>query len=116
LPIKNDETGKRWVEIETIVPGTPEHVWQAIATGPGVAAWYVKAQIDGHVGGKVVLDFGANGTATGEVTVWEPPRRFGYVEREWSDGAPPLATEITVIGRSGARCVVRIVHSRRAST
>jgi hypothetical protein len=21
MPIKNDETGKRWVEIETIVPG-----------------------------------------------------------------------------------------------
>jgi uncharacterized protein YndB with AHSA1/START domain len=116
MPIKNDETGKRWVEIETIVPGTPEQVWQAIATGPGVAAWYVKAQIDEHVGGKIVLDFGANGTATGEVTVWEPPRRFGYIEREWREGAPPLATEITVIGRSGARCVIRMVHSLFAST
>jgi uncharacterized protein YndB with AHSA1/START domain len=116
MPIKNDETGKRWVEIETFVPGTPEQVWQAIATGPGVAAWYVRAQIDGHVGGKVVLDFGAKGTATGEVTVWEPPRRFGYVEREWSEGAPPLATELTVAGRSGARCVIRLVHSLFAST
>ena len=46
MAIRNDETGKRWVEIETIVPGTPEQVWQAIATGPGVAAWYVKAQIE----------------------------------------------------------------------
>jgi uncharacterized protein YndB with AHSA1/START domain len=116
MPIKNDETGRRWVEIETIVPGTPEQVWQAIATGPGAAAWYVNAQIDGHVGGRIVLDLGSHGTATGEVTVWEPPRRFGYVEREWSEGAPPLATEITVIGRTGARGVNRMVHSLFAST
>ncbi len=42
--------------------------------------------------------------------------RFGYVERDWSEGAPSLATEITVTARSGDRCVVRMVHSLFAST
>ena len=32
MPIKKDGTGKRWIEMEFIVPGTPEQVWQAIAS------------------------------------------------------------------------------------
>lgn len=28
------------------VPGTPEEVWRAIATGPGNAAWLFPADID----------------------------------------------------------------------
>ena len=116
MPIKNDDTGKRWVEIETIVPGTPEQVWQAIATGPGVTAWFVNTKIKEQVGGKIDFDFGAQGTGSGEVTVWDPPNRFGYVERDWSEGAPPLATEITVTARSGTRCVIRMVHSLFATS
>jgi uncharacterized protein YndB with AHSA1/START domain len=116
MPIKMDETGKRWVEMEFITPGTPEQVWQAMATGSGNTAWFTKAKVDEHVGGRIHLDFGPNGTSTGEVTIWDPPFRFGYVEREWSEGAPPVATEITVTSRSGDRCVVRMVHSLFAST
>jgi len=111
MPIKKDETGKRWVEMELIVPGTPEQVWQAIATGPGYTAWFTPATIDERVGGAIRFDMGENGESQGEVTVWEPPFRFGYVERDWAEGAPPLATEITVTARSGDRCVVRMVHS-----
>jgi hypothetical protein len=33
------------------------------------------------------------------------------VERDWNEGAPPVATEITITSRSGDRCVVRMVHS-----
>ncbi|WP_054308688.1 SRPBCC domain-containing protein [Mesorhizobium sp. 1M-11] len=116
MPIKKDETGKRWVEMELSVPGTPEQVWQAIATGPGYTAWFTPATIDERVGGALRFDMGENGESTGEVTLWEPPFQFGYVERDWAEGAPPLATEITVTARSGNRCVVRMVHSLFAST
>jgi hypothetical protein len=54
---------------------------------------------------------GANGESKGEVTVWEPPLRFGYVERDWAERAPPLAPEITVTAKSGDRCIVRMAHS-----
>ena len=36
-------TGKRWIEMEFVVPGTPEQVWQAVATGPGNTAWFTRA-------------------------------------------------------------------------
>jgi hypothetical protein len=34
MPVKKDNSGRRWVEMEFLVPGTPEQVWHAIATGP----------------------------------------------------------------------------------
>jgi uncharacterized protein YndB with AHSA1/START domain len=116
MPIKKNETGKRWVEMELLVPGTPEQVWQAIATGPGNACWFTKGEIEPRVGGAFRLDFGQGATTAGEVTTWEPPRQFGYVERDWEKGAPPVATEITITARSGDRCVVRMVHSLFASS
>src|SRR5262245_48596672 len=111
MPIKKDASGKRWVEMEIITPGTPEEVWQAMATGRGNTAWFTKAEIEERVGGPLRFDFGAAGASTGEVTTWEPPHRFGYVEREWCPGAPPVATEITITGRTGGECVIRMVHS-----
>lgn len=116
MPLKKDEQGQRWVEMQLFLPGTPEQVWEALATGPGNSAWFAKAEIDGRVGGKLVFEFGPDSTSGGEVTAWEPPRRFAYVERDWAQGAPPVATEITITGRAGNRCVVRMVHSLFAST
>ncbi|WP_143348296.1 SRPBCC family protein [Ensifer adhaerens] len=116
MPIKKDGSGKRWVEMELIVPGSPEEVWHAIATGNGNSAWFTKTEIDERIGGSIAFDFGPNGGSTGEVTHWEPPARFAYVEREWSEGAPPVATEITITARSGDRCVLRMVHSLFSST
>lgn len=115
MPVKKDGSGKRWVEMEFLAPGTPEEVWRAMATGPGNAAWFTKATIEERVGGTLRFDFGPDMVSSGEVTVWEPPVRFGYVETEWMEGAPPVATEITITRRAGGQCVVRMVHSLFAS-
>jgi uncharacterized protein YndB with AHSA1/START domain len=111
MPIRNDGTGKRWLEMEFLVPGTPEQVWQALATGEGNTAWFTNAAIDERVGGALRFDFGPSGSSVGEVTRWDPPGAFGYVEPNWSPGAPAVATEITITARSGDRCLVRMVHS-----
>jgi uncharacterized protein YndB with AHSA1/START domain len=116
MAIKQDGAGKRWVDREVLVPGTPEQVWQAVATGEGNSAWFTRAQIDARVGGSLRFDFGPGMTSTGQVTFWEPPHRFGYVEREWNEGAPPVATEIVITGRNDGQCVVRMVHSLFSST
>jgi uncharacterized protein YndB with AHSA1/START domain len=116
MPVRKDETGKRWVEMELFVPGSPEDVWKAIATGPGTSAWFVKTEIEERVGGAIRFDFGVHGSSAGEVTTWDPPHRFGYVERDWNPGAPPVATEIVITSRSGDRCVMRMVHSLFATT
>lgn len=116
MPIKKDGTGKRWVEMDLVTPGTPEQVWQAMATGPGNTAWFIKTTVDGRVGGEIRFDFGGGVTQPAEITTWEPPHRLGYVERDWSPGAPPVATEITITARSGDQCTIRMVHSLFASS
>ena len=69
MPLKKDDSGHRWVEMEFLVPGTPEQVWQAIATGPGMSAWFTPTTVDEHVGGAITFDFGDGSTlASGTVT------------------------------------------------
>jgi uncharacterized protein YndB with AHSA1/START domain len=43
---KTDSPATRSVEVAIDVPGTPEEVWQAIATGPGFTAWFVPTRIE----------------------------------------------------------------------
>lgn len=111
MPLKKDDEGRRWVEMEFLVPGTPEQVWQAIATGPGMSAWFTPTTVEEHVGGTIEFDFGDGAVGSAVVTEWQPPKRLGYEERDWSGDAPPLATEVVVTSVSGDRCVVRMVHS-----
>ena len=44
MSVKKDAFGRRSVTVEVEVPGTPEEVWQAIATGPGVSSWFVPTE------------------------------------------------------------------------
>jgi uncharacterized protein YndB with AHSA1/START domain len=97
---------------EVQVPGSPEEVWRAIATGPGISTWFVPAQVQERVGGRIVTDHGPHGTSEGVVTDWEPPVRFGYEERDWDPDhpdAPTWATELLVEARDGGTCLVRLV-------
>lgn len=100
------------------VPGTPEEVWQALATGPGISAWFVPATFE-EEGGKpvaVTLDFGPAMDSRSVVTAWNPPHLFAREGSGWVPGSPPIATEFIVEARAGGTCVVRIVQSLFAST
>ncbi|PRC45252.1 ATPase, partial [Mycobacterium sp. ITM-2017-0098] len=70
--------------MEFLVPGTPEQVWHAIATGPGMSAWFTPTSVEEHVGGAIEFDFGEGAVSSGVVTEWEPPVRLGYEEHGWS--------------------------------
>jgi uncharacterized protein YndB with AHSA1/START domain len=116
MSIKKDPDGRRSVSVEVEVPGTPEQVWQAIATGPGISAWFVTTQVEGRNGGEIVSDFGAGMKSTAKITAWEPPLRFAATDPGWAPGMPPVATEWTVESKGGGTCIVRVVHSLFAST
>jgi uncharacterized protein YndB with AHSA1/START domain len=118
MPVKKDPNGRRTVQAEVEVPGTPEDVWQAIATGPGVTSWFVPTHIEERVGGKVAASFGPQMDSVSEIDQWEPPHRFVAASRDETgpNGPQQVATEWVVEARSGGTCVVRVVHSWFAST
>jgi uncharacterized protein YndB with AHSA1/START domain len=104
----------RSAEVSLEVPGPPEEVWRAIATGPGITAWFVPAEVEEREGGKVTLHLMPGFDANAEVTAFEPPHRFVYTD-EWEPapglGSRPMATEFLVEAKSGGTCVVRIIAS-----
>jgi uncharacterized protein YndB with AHSA1/START domain len=105
------------VEYELEVPGTPEQVWQAIATAEGVTAWMVPAHFEPREGAALRFDMGTDASSHGRITAVEHPRRFAY-EEDWAtlvgqdgSGVTPLVTEFLVEARSGGTCVVKVVTS-----
>jgi uncharacterized protein YndB with AHSA1/START domain len=118
MSVKQEASGRRSVQTEFEVPGTPEEVWQAIATGPGISAWFVPAEFEERDGRPVAVkyDFGPGSEIRGAVTAWDPPRTYAAQQLEGWGGAPPIATEWNVEARAGGVCVVRVVHSLFAST
>jgi uncharacterized protein YndB with AHSA1/START domain len=111
MSVRKDPSGRREVSLELDVPGTPEQVWQAIATGPGMSAWFMPTRVEERVGGTITVSFDESFESTGTVTAWDPPRRFAYEESGWAPGGPPLATELTIEGRGEGTCRLRLVHS-----
>ncbi len=116
MSIKKEASGRRSIAVEVEVPGTPEEVWKAIATGPGVSSWFVPTRSDEAAGGTIVSTFGPGMDSVAKVTAWDPPRRFAAESEGLGPNAPPMATEWTVEARSGGTCVVRVVHSLFAAT
>jgi uncharacterized protein YndB with AHSA1/START domain len=115
MSVKKEANGRRSVQVEVEVPGTPEQVWQAISTGPGVSAWFVPTEVDGRLGGTVTHHFGGGMDSAATITEWDAPHRF-VKEDSWGPNAPTMATEWIVEARGGGTCMVRVVHSLFAET
>jgi uncharacterized protein YndB with AHSA1/START domain len=117
MSVKKEASGRRSVQVEVEVPGTPEQVWQAIATGHGISSWFVPAEFEVRDGKPVALklNFGPGMEVRSAVTAWDPPRMFVAQGEGWG-GSPPIAIEWTVEARAGGVCLVRVVNSLFAST
>jgi len=115
MSVNKDVPGVRSVSAEVIVPGTPEEVWQAIATGQGVSSWFVPTEKRDD--GTVVSHFGPGMDVIAKETAYDPPHRFA-AESPMGIGpdAKKMATEWIVEARAGGTCLVRVVHSLFATT
>lgn len=110
MPVHKDPSGHRYVQAETEVQGTPEEVWNAIATGPGITSWFVPSTVEGRVGGTTTSSFGPGMDSVATITQWNPPHSFVAETHELGPDDPPVATEWIVEARGGGACVVRVVH------
>jgi uncharacterized protein YndB with AHSA1/START domain len=105
------------MELTFDLPGTPEQVWQAIATAEGISAWFLPTDLEEREGGLVRFHMGET-SSEGSVTGWDPHHRLEYVEPGWAelsghdrDSVTPLVTEFLIESSSGGSCVMRVVSS-----
>jgi uncharacterized protein YndB with AHSA1/START domain len=105
------------MEFTIELPGTPEQVWEALATANGITAWFIPTDVEERPGGTIRFHMGES-ASTGSITGWEPSARIAYEEPDWAalaghEDAPttPLATEMIIEAQSGGTCVVRVVSS-----
>ncbi|GAA2593193.1 SRPBCC domain-containing protein [Actinomadura fulvescens] len=95
---------------EITLAANPEDVWDAIATGPGVDAWFMgRSEIEPREGGATRFTM-AGQTETSTITGWEPAKRFAHRTEPGEDGAF-MAIEYLIEGRDGGGTVLRLVHS-----
>ena len=97
------------VSEEITLDATPEQVWAAIATGPGIDSWFMgHSEIEPRLGGDTSHSmFGE--LAHGTVTVYEPLKHFAYKSDETNGEF--MAFEYLIEGREGGGTVLRFVHN-----
>lgn len=98
------------VREELTLDATPEQVWAAIATGPGVDSWFMgRTEIEQRLGGTTTMDIGGfEEQAT--ITAWEPLKHYATRSDPGPDGAF-MAMEYLIEGRDQGTTVLKFVHS-----
>lgn len=98
------------VREEIELAATPEEVWEAIATGPGVDSWFMgRNEFEPREGGTTRQTLLGH-TEEAVITAWEPAKRLAYGSAPGEDGTF-MAFEYLIEGRDRGSTVLRFVHS-----
>lgn len=98
------------IELETTLPASPDQVWQAIATGPGIDSWFMgRNEVEAREGGTAAMATGGH-REEALITAYDPGKRFATRTAAAEDGRF-MAFEYLLEGRDGGSTVLRVVHS-----
>lgn len=97
-------------DLDIELEATPDQVWDAIATGPGIDSWFMgRTEVEPGVNGRTRWTMG-DVTGQSTVTAWEPGKHFAFRGDENPDGTF-MAFEYLIEGRDGGTTSLRLVHS-----
>ena len=97
------------ITLDLEVDATPEQVWEAIATGPGLGSWFLgDSEMEPRQGGTWKWTF-AGYTDESTLSTWDPPNRLVTTGNEGPYGAKH-SFDYTVESR-GRGSAIRYVHS-----
>ena len=109
----DSKTTDRGVDLTIDIDATLEEVWQALATGEGIARWFAPyAAVTPGEGGSVSIGWDPKEMWSQPITVWEPPRRMQTAsEMPSKDGRMVRLAVDYHLEVQGGRVRVRLVHS-----
>lgn len=100
---------KRRHDFRVTIDAPVEEVWRAITEGEKIQQWFApQASVEPRLGGMMTLSWGPGMEGSAPITVWEPGRRFGWVEN--AEGANPKTVEFE-LEAGGGKTRLRLVHS-----
>ncbi|HEX4724135.1 MAG TPA: SRPBCC domain-containing protein, partial [Pseudonocardiaceae bacterium] len=83
---------------------SPDQIWDAVATGPGIDAWFMgHSEVEPKDGGAVRFTFG-DFTTVGTITVWQPRARFAY-------GGDEMSFDYVIEKTAGGGTLLRLTQS-----
>ena len=92
------------IELETTLPATPEQVWDAIATGPGVDSWFMgRNEIEAGEGGTAAMDTGGY-REEAVVTAYDPGKRLATRTAPGPTAASWPSSTCSRAGRAAVPC------------
>jgi uncharacterized protein YndB with AHSA1/START domain len=98
------------ITLDLEVDATPEQVWEAISTGPGLGSWFLgDIEVEPREGGTWKWSFG-DWTDESTVSTWDPPNRLVTSGNESPDGTKHQF-DYAVEGREGGGSAIRYVHA-----
>ncbi|MEV6097060.1 SRPBCC domain-containing protein [Nocardia sp. NPDC051981] len=98
------------IELEATLPASPDQIWEAIATGPGINSWFMgRNEVEARIGGIAAMDTGGRREES-VITAYEPGKHFATRTGTDEDGRF-MAFEYLLEGREGGSTVLRVVHS-----
>ena len=103
MAVNVDTHGRRSVQASVDVPGSPREVWDALATGPGLACWFFPTDFMAGADGRpqeLVCHMGPGADSAARVTAWEPPHSMVVEGDGFVPGVPAVTTEWTVEQRA----------------
>ena len=110
MSIEITDDGLRRITVARELPTDQASAWEAIASGPGISAWFFPATLTPEVGGEITVTFQPEMIARSTITAWAPPGRFTAEDPTWLPGAPTLYTEWTARALADGRSEVRVTH------
>ena len=113
MSVKKEASGRRSVQVEIEVTGTPEEVWQAIATGPGISSWFMPTQFEERDGKTVAVkvSFGPGMEAEAwETLITALGVKDLTVDKSWTTpaGVPPLSGVLEYVTESPYDALLRL--------
>jgi uncharacterized protein YndB with AHSA1/START domain len=102
----------RKIEKQIEIAAPAETVWKALTNAEELKRWFpLEARIEPGMGGKIMLSWGPEWEGTAPIEIWEPNRRFRWIE---SGSGQPVTVEWTIETRGG-KTILRLTQSSFSS-
>jgi len=94
------------------VSAGPDAIWKALTDAEELARWFpLSARVKPGVGGSIFLSWGPGCEGEARIDVWEPGRRFRWMEGQ-QEGSEPKGNLLEwTIEKRGGKTLVRVVQS-----